>query len=382
MGMSASQVRLLTITKRIHEVENEAERIQNQKMLLGLQSDEAYEEYLHAMETKNIEYSWFNPNSGNFDWSELKLSNLFDNDRFRLKVKNLGDIIVQNGKKYVKVPGQTVTSDPETVSVQTSLTTTHHTVTIDHCDINGSTYEYCDANNNVIASSAGPLSTGDVVTVTDNGHQFRGVYNGTDIDYDENVYSITDGDGNSQTFTEYADMNNFTYSTGTNPTKNYTFDIASCSLSRVTVTTNAPTTSTYEIDKDGWVMCKSAEEVAAALGTTTLNFDDPIVLRDIIYNAYGIVMAEIFDEDTQQPKWKETSVATNTGLREMTDKDQLAIAEANYEAAMRKIDKKEQQYDKDLAKMDQERKALTTQLDTLKTCIKDNIDRTFKIFQG
>ncbi|MBQ6515981.1 hypothetical protein IJI31_02250, partial [bacterium] len=150
-------------------------------------------------------------------------------------------------------------------------------------------------------------------------------------------------------------------------------------------------------EADEWLVCTNTDEVMDALtlisqrhyGSEFTTEDlsanaltDPAVLRELVYNAYAIIQAQIYDEDTGRHEWKDTSVATNVGLRERTDDEQLAKAEAEYEAALRRIDRKEQQYDKELAKFDQERKALTTQLDTLKTCIKENIDRTFKIFQG
>jgi len=62
------------------------------------------------------------------------------------------------------------------------------------------------------------------------------------------------------------------------------------------------------------------------------------------------------------------------------DKTELARAEAEYEKAMKDINAKEKRYDHELAKLDTERQALTTQIDSLKTQISDNIDRTFGIF--
>ena len=54
--------------------------------------------------------------------------------------------------------------------------------------------------------------------------------------------------------------------------------------------------------------------------------------------------------------------------------------EAKYEADMRKIDAKDKKFDTDLAAMEQERNAIKTEMETLKTVAKDNVDRTFKLF--
>ena len=76
----------------------------------------------------------------------------------------------------------------------------------------------------------------------------------------------------------------------------------------------------------------------------------------------------------------ETSVATNTGLQEVSDESLLKKAEAKYEADMKKIDKKDRKYDSDLAALDTERNAIKSEMETLKTVAKENVDRTFKLF--
>lgn len=47
---------------------------------------------------------------------------------------------------------------------------------------------------------------------------------------------------------------------------------------------------------------------------------------------------------------------------------------------MRKIDAKDKKFDTDLAALESERNAINTEMETLKTVIKDNIDMTFKLF--
>ena len=54
MGMAASQARLLTITARIHDVEYQAQSIQNAKIQLATQSDEVYQEYLNALDATTL----------------------------------------------------------------------------------------------------------------------------------------------------------------------------------------------------------------------------------------------------------------------------------------------------------------------------------------
>ena len=68
---------------------------------------------------------------------------------------------------------------------------------------------------------------------------------------------------------------------------------------------------------------------------------------------------------------------TNTST---IDKTALAKAEAEYEHTMKELDRKDKRYDMDLNKLETERTALTTEYDSVKKVIEDNIDRTFKIF--
>ena len=59
MGMAASQARLLTITSRIHDVEYQAQSVQNAKIALATQSDEVYKDYIAALDqtTFTVKYN-------------------------------------------------------------------------------------------------------------------------------------------------------------------------------------------------------------------------------------------------------------------------------------------------------------------------------------
>lgn len=78
--------------------------------------------------------------------------------------------------------------------------------------------------------------------------------------------------------------------------------------------------------------------------------------------------------------FKNTSVATSTMIQEISDEIGLKKAEAQYEADMRRINVKDSRYDNELAQLETERNAIKTEIETLKSVAKDNVDRTFKIF--
>ena len=103
--------------------------------------------------------------------------------------------------------------------------------------------------------------------------------------------------------------------------------------------------------------------------------NDTTWLTNMINEGYLYIYTLNSDGELEQ-----TSVATNTGLREVSDETNLKKAEAQYEADMLKIDKKERRYDTDLAAVENERDAISSEIDTLETVASDNVERTFKLF--
>lgn len=76
----------------------------------------------------------------------------------------------------------------------------------------------------------------------------------------------------------------------------------------------------------------------------------------------------------------DTSVSTSTRLQEVSDELGLKKAEAQYEADMNKINKKDTRFDTELAQLETERNAIKEEMEALKNVAKENVDRTFKIF--
>ncbi len=91
-------------------------------------------------------------------------------------------------------------------------------------------------------------------------------------------------------------------------------------------------------------------------------------------------LVALFKLDNTTGEYYQTNIATDTNLQEVQDETDLKKAEAKYEADMRKINSKDKKFDTDLAALESERNAIKTEMDTLKTVIKDNVDMTFKLF--
>ena len=56
MGLAASQARLLSLTARIHDVEFQAQQIQQQKLSLALLEDQAYQEYNRELDLETLTF--------------------------------------------------------------------------------------------------------------------------------------------------------------------------------------------------------------------------------------------------------------------------------------------------------------------------------------
>ena len=127
------------------------------------------------------------------------------------------------------------------------------------------------------------------------------------------------------------------------------------------------------LGKDGnWTECADLAAVKKATGITT---DSTEILRNMVEAGFIV-----FEKPASDGTFSEVNIATDTSLQEVSDETELKKAEAKYEADMRKIDAKDKKFDTDLAAMEQERSAIKTEIDTLKSVAKDNVDRTFKLF--
>ena len=94
----------------------------------------------------------------------------------------------------------------------------------------------------------------------------------------------------------------------------------------------------------------------------------------------GFIVLHKMTGDNVTGKAEEINIATDTALQEVPDELELKKAEAKYEADMRKINAKDKKFDVDIAALEQERNAIKTEMETLKTVAKDNVERTFKLF--
>lgn len=91
----------------------------------------------------------------------------------------------------------------------------------------------------------------------------------------------------------------------------------------------------------------------------------------------GLVCLEQVDANNN---WNTTTYTNCSDITEQTNNAALTKAEAEYNAAMAKIENKDKRYDLELKNIDTEHNSLQTEYDSIKTAIDKNIERTFKIY--
>ena len=108
------------------------------------------------------------------------------------------------------------------------------------------------------------------------------------------------------------------------------------------------------------------------------NFNSSDYLTNMVNE--GFIVLHKLTGDNITSAADEVNVATDASLQEVADEVDLKKAEAKYEADMRKINAKDKKYDVDIAALEQERNAIKTEMETLKTVAKYHVELTFKFF--
>ena len=91
----------------------------------------------------------------------------------------------------------------------------------------------------------------------------------------------------------------------------------------------------------------------------------------------GIAMVEQLDSNKL---WKPITYTSCADITEQTDTTAVAIAEAEYNKAMKQIESKDKIFDMELKNIDTEHTSLKTEYDSVKKAMEGNISRTFQMY--
>lgn len=370
MGMAASQARLLSITASIHDVEYQAQSIQNAKIQLATQEDQVYQEFLAAQESTTLTINMLS-NDGQTSTVTANFNNLCSKNRVNSADGNKYALYDEYGRIIVEdeVADKVGNFDDE-YAFAMYMTDQTFAQAIGNPEDDDYSEKFRTAEEAVYQRKEKDLPD-KVKNLHAKLEKFTG---GSDI-YDSTKVSDEDKEEYEKTLDNYKKaLYKYAFS-----------DIAS---------------ELYQDDDDF-----DSEEFSEKKGL----FDYYVELFEKIQAAPGYISIEEFNgpdgDASNNSDWlqnmiksgKITITATqrngeskdicpgsdiSLGYTQTTqiDNSAYAKAEAKYEHDLRQLDKKDKAFDLDLSKLETKRAALTKEYDSVKTVIKDNIERTFGIF--
>ena len=372
MGMAASQARLLTITARLHDVEYQAQSIQNAKTQLATQSDEVYQAYLEALDATTLTVKDYDGNiiTANFNnlWGrnavDTKYQYAIRDDHNRLVVS---EDIKQAYDNYKHDKG-----DAEATAYGFAMYMLGGAEDIDLNELDND----CDE---VYAE----ISNDKDITKTSNYSSIKAAKDKMD-----EIIKNAGGDYN-----DLNDEDKDKYDKAEKTYYNLMYNNYGEQIYKKNVGLNASDESDF--NKEDFTYYENIfKQIEAADGCVSITkFDGPMngdaandsdwLKNQLESGRFTIEIVET-DKKTGEVKLTTTSIATDTYVGTTTttsiDKKAYAKAEAQYEHDTKLIDAKDKKYDMDLSKLETERTALTTEYDSVKKVVSDNIERTFGIF--
>lgn len=396
MGMSGSQARLLSLTSRMHDVELKAQILQNKKLSLATQKDEVYQEYCDALDASYIKVA-FKDDELNISYIDANFQSLCEYNEYRRKSyvlkNNENGFIIVNDKVKEKYDGfkhdkfafayamlgyevefgwqQDYNDSFRTMGAEIGIGTAQEaweqagfkyaddaTNSLYMTDCEADVYEKYIANN--------PYST------------LEALY--------KNITSAKDKEEQKtalKNFREYLyqkDVCGPDIYKRTNINKNGTEDLDWEEIQ--------PDKEWFDVENEFKFYLQLWEAINEAGGCETI---DPQFERGKDGNQWfngsveaGKVSILVWDEEaTGYNRWETTTVATSINanyLLEEPDEDAIKRAEVKYDHDLDLINDKDAKFDMELSKLETERTAIKTEMDSIDKVKQDNIDRTFKVF--
>ena len=379
MGMAASQARLLTITARMHDVEYQAQSIQNAKIQLATQSDEVYQDYLEALDATTLTVKDYNGNTITANFNNLFGIDSVDTKNKYTLMDEYGRIVVEDDiaqgyNDYIKDKGE---DDAYTFAMWMLNPNGGNPNELDFTD---SETEIAKGTTNLndkqdkLDKIISNLGEKNITCKSDLNNEIESAKNGGDA---ERVKTL------QKSYDEYEALE-----------KSYRYKLYQQNAEDVFNKQYGEDAKGYFDQSDFQYYVRKYNEIKQAGGCISISkFDgelggDASTDGEWLKNqlSSGKMSISIVNTDSKNGdiSFNTTSIATDSYVGETTtttiDKRAYAKAEAEYEHATKQIDAKDKKYDMELSKLETEREALKTEYDSVKKVASDNIERTFGIF--
>lgn len=374
MGMAASQARLLCITARLHDVEYQAQSIQNAKIQLATQEDQAYREYNEALAATTLTVTSMDIESGKKSTVPATFNNLCSRNRLHVADGKTYALLNNKGKLIVE-------EEIENAYNENTFEDAYHFAMY---MIDGSTDP--DFTNRLMNAEEESFNNLDnktlnklhekilnlLVEMIPNGtaDDVAGIY---DINIIENYATPEQKDEYENLLNQYK-------------TKLYQADAANI-MANATENPECADDFDYELFNYYIDIYNQIEAANGCVSIDDYNGDaanDSEWLQAMVQSGQFTIEEIKRDKETSEIDFNTASVSSESSIAytptTQIDNRALAKAEAAYEHKLKQIDKKDKMFDLDLSKLETERTALTTEYESVKKVIEDNIDRTFGIF--
>lgn len=379
MGMAASQARLLTITARMHDVEYQAQSIQNAKIQLATQSDQIYQDYLEALDATTLTIKDYEGNT-----IPANFNNLFGIDSVNTKDKYA--LFDERGRLVVENEIATAYNDFKKSGAESDA----YAFAMWMLNPNGCNPEdidLTDAENTVAADTSNLSDKSDKLNKIISNLGERDITEKSDL---QNAIVDAENSGDAtraKTFKEALDEYE-------GLEKSYRYKLYQQNAEKVYNKQYGEEGEGYFDQDDFNYYVRMYNEIQQAGGCISIDeFDGPLngdastdgdwLKNQLSSGKFSISIVKT-DKKNGDISFSTTSTATDSSLTETTtstiDKKALAKAEAEYEHESKKIDQKDKKYDMELSKLETEREALKTEYESVKKVASDNIERTFGIF--
>ena len=399
MGMAASQARLLTITARMHDVEYQAQSIQNAKIALSTQEDQVYQAYLAALDATTLTVKDYKGNVIPANFNNLCGTNAVQfagvRDRYMLTDEK-GRVVVPDdvAEDYEKYKKDCNTSYDFALYMMTGGSEEDveklKDAALEVKGQNPSTFEKQLTDALKAVYSALPNEDGGIWEKEFEDQEVDGQIVKTAFENARsNLWnSYLNGHENDNeykdAFKHYNKLLELERSQDFSLYKGYgeeIFEKAGLEDLYAEPAFWAYVSYFEQIQANGGRYV-SISEFNGINGIGNANSDGDW-LQDMTKAGKLTIDVTTFDGKGNF-KLASTSVATEASLEYTTtttiDKAAYAKAEAEYEHKMKEINQKDKKFDMDLSKLETERTALKTEYDSVKKVIQDNIERTFGIF--
>lgn len=396
MGMAASQARLLCITARIHDVEYQAQSIQNAKLQLATQQDQAYQEYNKALDATTLTVNSINIKSGETSIISANFNNLCSKNRVTAADGNNFALRDSHGRLVVE-------DDIEEGFYEFQLTGLNDPYEF-------ALFMLCKDEKNNTQKNPWDRITEQIKNnnnfptfTTEEKDNFEDLIHGYELENYKNnpndklttLYKMLEdfvGEGNNIYERGKVDNNNLEDYDRT--LKNFRHELYKQNAESIYTQITENDADEFNSNLFNYYVSIYNQIQVCGGCVSIADFDGPSESADASSDTEwlqamirsGLMSIEIINTDSKSGEvtFTTTSPSSDSSLTysptSSIDKRALAKAEAEYEHKLKQIDKKDQQFDLSLSKLETERSALKAQYDSTKKVIEDNIDRTFKIF--